>query len=117
MAAGDPVVAVKIGMTTVAPGRDLRSALVQRLSAVQSSNHECVELLGVVPLRDVEYPGREAEALERELHLEFEHLVRFKPGTRGGEWFTASADLMAKIGEIAMGPEQLGLPRSVYVPR
>ena len=31
-----------------------------------------------------------------ELHLEFEHLQRFKKHTRGAEWFTASEELLEK---------------------
>jgi hypothetical protein len=116
MAAGSPPAAVKIGMTTLPRGRDMRAAIVGRMSAVQSSNHERVELLCVITFADVEYPGREAELRERELHIEFHHLSRFKPGTRGAEWFTVTPELRARIEEIATRPEALGLPRSVYVP-
>ncbi|MGK2856286.1 MAG: hypothetical protein ACSLFQ_03665 [Thermoanaerobaculia bacterium] len=116
MAAESPPAAVNIGLTTLPRGRDMRAAIIGRMSAVQSSNHERVELLGVITFADVEYPGREAELRERELHLEFHHLSRFKPGTRGGEWFTAAPELLAKIEEIATRPDALGLPRFVCVP-
>lgn len=63
-----------------------------------------------------DYPTKEAEDLERRLHLEFSHLARFKPGTRGAEWFSASPDLLARIREIGVKPESLGLPKSIGVP-
>jgi hypothetical protein len=111
IAAGSPPVAIKIGMAAQTKSNTLKSTISRRLSQIQSSNHELVELLGVIYLAEGEYPTREAEILERELHLEFEHLQRFAKNTRGAEWFTASPELVSKVQSIATSPEELGLPK------
>jgi hypothetical protein len=115
LAVGMPVAAVKIGMLAITPKTNLKSAIVRRLSSIQSSNHELIELLGVVHFKDSEYPTRDAEDLERKLHIEFQHLARFKAGSRGAEWFTSSPELLVRIKSLADSPESLGLPRHVGV--
>jgi hypothetical protein len=116
LSVGEPPVAIKIGMAAQTGTNDLRATVVRRLSQTQSSNHERVQLLGVIYITEGEYPTRQAEAKERELHSEFQHLQRFKSYTRGAEWFTSSPELLARIVEIATQPEKLNLPRYVSVP-
>jgi hypothetical protein len=116
VAAGDPPVAVKIGVAAQTGTRDLKTVVVRRLSQIQSSNHEPIQLLGVIPFTEGEHPMRKAEERERELHLEFSSLQRFKPHSRGCEWFTASPELLAHIEQITVAPEALGLRRSVCTP-
>src|SRR6266581_3547313 len=67
---------------------------------------------GVIHFTQGDFPTRDAEARERELHIEFQHLQRFKRYGRGAEWFTSSPALLARIREIATEPEVLGLPRT-----
>ena len=113
LAAAEPPVAVKIGVAAQTGKRSLRAVVVRRLSQIQSSNHEPVQLLGVIPFTEGEYPMRDAEARERELHGEFSQLQRFKSYSRGAEWFTVSPELLARIDQIATPPEELDLPRTV----
>ena len=113
VAAAEPPAAVKIGVAAQTGTRDLKAVLVRRLSQIQSSNHEPIQLLGVIPFTEGEHPMRRAEERERELHLEFSSLQRFKPNTRGCEWFTAVPELLTRIEEIATSPEALNLPRRV----
>ncbi len=91
---------------------------MRRLSQIQSSNHEQVELLGLkyFTKSDHEFPTYEAEKLEQKLHKEFRHIQRFKPYTRGAEWFTRTDALVARIEEIACPPEHWNLPRYVCSP-
>ena len=112
IAAGDPPVAVKIGMAAITGNRSLRDTVVRRLSQIQSSNHELIRLLGIIHFTEGDYPTRNADARERELHNEFEHLCRFKAYTRGAEWFSASQELLTRIEQIATKPEALELPVS-----
>ena len=116
LSVGSPIVAVKIGMFAVTAKTNLKSALVRRLSSIQSSNHELVEVYRLVNFTDGDYPTKEAEDFERQLHNEFRHLARFEPGTRGAEWFSVSPELLARIREVATQPESLGLPRRVGKP-
>lgn len=116
LSVGSPIFAVKIGMLAVTGKFTLESAMRRRLSSIQSSNHELVEIFRLVHLTEGDYPSKDAEDLERQLHIEFQHLARFKAGTRGSEWFTASDDLLSKAREIAVTPESLGLPRSIGLP-
>ena len=90
----------------------LRDTIKRRLSAIQSSNHEPIVLLGVIYFEAGDYPTRDAESRERELHLEFAHLQRFKAGTKGAEWFTAAPELLAKVQELATRPNDLDLPET-----
>jgi hypothetical protein len=110
---GNPRAAIKIGMLARTGTRTLQQAVARRVSQIQSSNHEPVELLGVMQFNEGEYPTRDAERKERELHNQFKHLLRFKQHTRGAEWFNPGADLLAVITKIAELPEELGLPRYV----
>ena len=110
---GNPPIAVKIGMLAITSKVTLQSAMARRLSNIQSSNHELVQVIGVIHFIKGEYPTRDAENCERRLHLDFEHLVRFKAGTRGAEWFNASPALLERISQVAVLPESLGLPRTV----
>ena len=100
LSVGEPIVAVKIGMFAVTPKTTFQSAMVRRLSNIQSSNHELVEVHRVRVFTEGDYPTKDAEDFERELHNEFSHLARFKPGTRGAEWFDASPDLLSRIQTI-----------------
>jgi len=110
--AGEGPVAIKIGMAAITGNRDLRSTIVRRLSQIQSSNHELIQLLGVVRFTEGPYPARNADARERELHIEFERLRRFAAYMRGAEWFNPSPELLARIEEIRdKTPEALQLPR------
>lgn len=94
---GQPTTAVKIGMLAITGSQTLPTALARRLSSIQSSNHELVYVLGLVHLTEGRHPTKDAEDLERSLHLEFEHLARFKLNTRGAEWFNASPELLHKV--------------------
>ncbi len=106
LAAGSPATAIKIGVTT-------RATLLDRMKKTQAHNHEAIELLGVIRFSDGEFPTRDAEDQARRLHGQFAHLCRFKPHTRGSEWFTVSPELLEMIAESAISPETLGFPRSV----
>jgi hypothetical protein len=88
------------------------------LAQIQSSNHEPVHLLGVVPFDHTvdPYPMLRADTLERELHNEFHQLARFSPGTRGSEWFNVSEGLLERVKELSVPPEQLGLARQYCSP-
>ena len=108
-AAGSPAIAIKIGVTT-------RATLLDRMKKTQAHNHEPIELLGVIRFSDGEFPTRDAEDQERVLHTRFNHLRRFKPHTRGAEWFTASPELLEMIAETSIPPETLGFARFVYSP-
>jgi len=109
LAAGTPATAVKIGVTT-------RSTLLDRMKKTQVHNHEPIELLGVIRFNDGDCPMRDAEDQAQLLRLRFAHLCRFKPHTRGAEWFTASPELLKEILGTTISPEDLGIPGSVYIP-
>jgi hypothetical protein len=117
LAVGEPVVAVKIGMLAQTRATNLSDALSRRLTGIQSGNHEHVQVLGAIPFTQGDYPTRDAEILERELHLRFEHHCRFELGTRGAEWFDADPEILEHVRKIARAPEELGLPRSISRPR
>jgi hypothetical protein len=112
LAAGKPPKAIKIGMAAITGKHTLQSALVRRVAQIQSSNHELIEVLGAIHFTEGEFPTRDADARERELHIEFKHLQRFKSYLRGAEWFTPAPELHARIEEIAARPEALGLPKT-----
>ena len=115
---GNPYIAIKIGVAAQTGTRDLKGTVKRRLDQIQSSNHEPIELIGVVHFEKSahEYPMWHADALERELHNQFQHLARFARDTRGSEWFTYSNELLSHIKEISVPPEALGLPRSFCNP-
>lgn len=104
--AGSPAVAIRIGVTT-------RATLLDRMKKTQAHNHEPIELLGVIRFVDGEFPTRDAEDKVRLLHAQFVHLCRFKPHTRGADWFAASPELLKQIAETTLSPETLGFPRFV----
>ena len=113
LAVGDPHIAIKIGVAAQTRTQDLRSAIKRRMDQIQSSNHVPIELIGLIIFEKQghAFPMREAEALERNLHNEFQHLARFARDTRGSEWFTYSDELLARIQGLSVPPEQLGQPR------
>jgi hypothetical protein len=113
LAVGEPVVAIKIGMLAQAGANNLFDALSRRLAEIQSGNHEHVQVLAAIPFTQGDYPTRDAEARERELHLQFDHHCRFDRGTRGAEWFDADPEILEHVRKIALPPEALGLPRSI----
>ena len=94
IAAGDPAIAVKIGMLSVPKGSEVRIAVARRLAQLQCSNHERLRLLGVLVFEAGEYPTRDAEARERELHLRFGSDQIGLAQRRGAAWFRPSAELM-----------------------
>lgn len=110
---GQPPVAIKIGVAAITGSRSLRATIVRRLSQIQSSNHELVRLLGVIHFTQGEYPTRDADIRERELHNEFTHLCRFKAYMRGAEWFNPSPELLMHIEKNATKPEALDIPSFV----
>ncbi len=110
-AAGNPPVAIKIGVTALTNGIGIGAAIGRRFRQIQSSNHETVELLGLIRFTDGPYPTRVAEVRERELHIQFAAQQRFKAATCGAEWFTPSAELLAYIHQHTEKPEVLNVPR------
>lgn len=95
--AGDPPVAVKIGVAT-----DER--LDQRIREIQGLNHERVAVRGVFhfpkgPQDDK--PMVRAEKRERELHQQFSSLRRAPAWHPGHEWFTAGPELLQFIADEA----------------
>jgi len=113
---GNPTVAVKIGMIAVTPRNDLRSAMVRRLSSIQSGNHELVYVLGVVVREEGPHPTKDTEDHERSLHQHFRRLARFEAETRGAEWFDASVEMLDHINSISTPPDELGIPKAVGKP-
>ncbi len=83
----------------------------RRLKAIQSANHEPVELLGVIRFDSGEKPLLQAERTERELHKRFASSQRLIDLSVGYEWFTTSQELLDYIATHAAPPEDLGLPR------
>lgn len=114
----EPDVAIKIGVAAQTGASTLRTSLKRRLDQIQSSNHEAIQVLGLIYFEkeEYEYPMWEADAMERQLHNEFQHLARFSRDTRGSEWFTSAPILLTKIKAISKPPEAFGLPRSFCTP-
>lgn len=110
--AGRPPAAIKIGVTAVTKGT-LQICIRRRHEQIQSANHETVELLGLIRFSEGEYPTRLAEVCERELHIRFATLQRFKAHTRGAEWFTPGNELLHYIRDNAETPESLAIPRVI----
>jgi hypothetical protein len=103
--AGDPPVAIKIGMTTSIPGkRDLKQSIRSRHKQIQSANHEAIQLLGIICFDKGEFPARDAEDREKELHLLFKEQARFEDNTSGHEWFTPTKELENYIRDKAEKP-------------
>ena len=109
VAAGSPPIAIKIGMAAQTGKNTLQSTLTRRLSAIQTSNHEIVKLIGVKYFTEGDFPTRDAEIFERELHIEFESLQRFKKHSRGAEWFNATPELIKRVASISNTPQELGV--------
>jgi T5orf172 domain-containing protein len=115
-ASGSPPKAIKIGVAALTNGSSLEKAIKRRFKQVQTSNHETVQLLGIVLFEEGKYPTRDAEVLERELHMKFADYQRFKPHTSGSEWFTPNEELFDYIELNCMSIEELGLPRVISSP-
>jgi hypothetical protein len=102
-AAGDPLVAIKIGVTTIRKDKDKvqeedwHACIRHRHKQIQSSNHEPIKLLGIIRFAEGEKPARDAELRERALHEHFKGLQLFKPHTMGAEWFRPGATLLDYI--------------------
>jgi hypothetical protein len=109
IAAGRPPVAIKIGVTQ-------RFKVANRLRAIQGSNHEPIDLLGVICFELGDKPLFEAERREAALHRQFAHLQRFEHGWCGFEWFTSAPELLEFIAANAVPPQTVDLPRSVCRP-
>jgi len=113
----NPLIAIKIGMTALTKAKGtLQSCIRQRHEQIQSSNHETIELLGVIRFSDGEYPAWLAEDCEHKLHIQFAARQRFKPHTRGAEWFTPADDILNFIRENTEAPETLSIPRVIGLP-
>ena len=108
---GDPTVAVKIGMLAITEKLNIQTAVARRVGQMQTSNHEPIQILGLISFGDCDHPTRQAEIVERELHLKYSHLSRFKSGTKGAEWFNSSPELLAEIDSISQRPDSVGIPR------
>ena len=108
---GNPTVAVKIGMLAITEKLNIQTAVARRIGHMQTSNHEPIEVLGLISFDNCDHPTRQAEIVERELHLKYAHLARFKSGTKGAEWFNSSPDLLSEISQISARPESVGIPR------
>jgi hypothetical protein len=108
--------AIKIGVAAVPTGKTMPQAILRRFRQIQSSNHELLELLGVIKFEDGDRPTLLAEKRERELHVQFESLLRFKMHSLAAEWFNSSDDLLSFVQENAEPPEALGVPKYVAIP-
>jgi hypothetical protein len=108
-AAGEPAVAIKIGVTTIRKEKEEVEAadwvvcIRQRQQQIQSSNHETIRLLGIIKFPDGASPARDAERLEQELHKTFAQFQRFRPHTRGSEWFTPDRAIWDYINKNTKG--------------
>ena len=96
--AGAPVTAIKIGVT-------VRTKIKQRIRSHQTSNHEVLRILGVIPTETM----IEAEELEKSLHSKYTNQQRFKQGTSGHEWFTATDELINEIDQLSQKPDELNI--------
>jgi hypothetical protein len=105
--------AIKIGVAAVPAGKTMAQAIGRRFKQIQSSNHECLELLGVIRFQEGERPTLLAETRERELHSQFESSLRFKMHTIAAEWFNASDEILAFAKDNTEAPETLGVPPHV----
>lgn len=96
LAAGDPPQAIKIGVST-------DEAFEERKKAIQSANHERIEVIGLIRFDQEKYalPMVEAERCERQLHQQFSQHCRSLPGTVGHEWFNPALELLQFIRENA----------------
>ncbi len=109
MAAGDPPVAIKIGIS-------VQAGLRKRMRSIQSANHMPIRLLGVIPFEGMERPMVAAGLRERELHERFAVLQRFEDRWVGSEWFSVSPELMSCIAETCQLPTARNLLPSIFRP-
>jgi hypothetical protein len=113
--AGNPIVAIKIGVTALTKKTpSIAEAIRRRHREIQTSNHEAIQLLGLIHFTEGDRPMRSAEILERELHIRFHLLQRFAPHKRAAEWFNASPDLLAYIAQYAQAPEAFSVSRTLH---
>ncbi len=91
----EPHVAIKIGIAAQTGNRTLNASVKRRVDQIQSSNHEAIQILGLIYFEKerYEFPMWAADSMERELHNQFQHLARFSRDTRGSEWFGSSPEL------------------------
>lgn len=116
-AAGDPVRAIKIGMTTIESKRDLKKSIGFRHRQIQSANPDIIRLLGIIRFDAGEFPARDAYRREQDLHVRFKKLQRFKDNMPGHEWFTPSKELEDYISQnCGPLPKELGIPLVVSSP-
>lgn len=116
IAAGEPAIAIKIGISTV---NDFK----RRFSTIQGGNHEQLFLLGVMPCANM------SEAMKREqrLHGKYADLQLAEKGWVGSAWFRPSEELLASIASETVKPEDTvkngnssttkGLERTIYKKR
>ncbi|MBR1223769.1 hypothetical protein JQ600_02505 [Bradyrhizobium sp. AUGA SZCCT0176] len=102
--------AIKIGVAAVPTGKSMAQAIQRRFNQIQSSNHERLELLGVIRFQEGERPTLLAEKRERELHIQFESSLRFKMHSLAAEWFNSSDELLEFVRNNTESPEVLGVP-------
>ncbi len=116
-AAGDPARAIKIGMTTIEPKRDLKKSIGFRHRQIQSANPDIIRLLGIIRFDAGEFPARDAYRREQELHVRFKKQQRFNDNTPGHEWFTPTKELEDYIRENCEPlPEELKIPTVIGSP-
>jgi hypothetical protein len=108
--------AIKIGVAAVPTGKTMAQTIVRRFKQIQSSNHECLEILGVIRFQDGELPTLLAEKCERELHSRFKSSLRFKMHSLAAEWFNSSDELLTFVRHNTEAPEALAVPRYVAIP-
>ena len=108
--------AIKIGVAAVPTGKTIAQAIQRRFKQIQSSNHERLELLGVIRFQEGERPTLLAEKRERELHSQFQSLLRFKMHSLAAEWFDSSDELLDFVRDNTEPPEALSVPRHVATP-
>lgn len=65
LGAGSPIVIIKIGRFSIPATMTLKSALLRRLRQIQGSNHEAIQVFGLVQITTGEFPTRQTEELER----------------------------------------------------
>ena len=102
IAAGSPIHAIKIGVAG-------RSRMEKRLRELQSSNHEVLELLGIIEFPKEKFTKHMVDSEERErgLHAQFAHLQRLQKWGVGYEWFNPGKELIDFIAQNAHLPDAL----------
>jgi hypothetical protein len=96
--------------------RGVQECVLRRHKQIQSSNHETVELLGIIPFLEGDWPARRAELCERKLHLHFSKQQRFEPHTAGAEWFTPGTELLDYIKGHTCPPENFDIKPTIGRP-